>query len=235
MLQSNANLTLFVNSLMYLMQASILVPMAVVWWRRQHFSRPVKLLSWYVYLSLISSVLADFFRFGTPPSNHLFLIGFNCAKLALIAAVYYQALPKAKLRRLIPVLVVAVLATVLLLTQRDTDLAISVSRVAQFTLLAACAILYLDKSLDRSTGVALSRDPLSLLSIGHLIFTAGAVTAISLQYLALTKMEQYPQLIALAVNGLVFNYFLTLAFLRARSSGVGAASLRGVTSQLASG
>ncbi len=178
--QPTANSDLFVSSLMYLMQTSILVPMAVVWQRRRHFFRPVKLLSWYVYLSLISSVLAVFFRYGTPPSNHLYLIGFDCAKLALIGAVYYQALPKVKLRRLIPVLVVAVLASVVVLAPRDTYLAISVGRIAQFTLLAACAILYLDKFLHCSTGVALSRDPLSLLSIGHLIFTAGAVTAISL-------------------------------------------------------
>ena len=231
--QPNASLYLFVDCLLYLMQASILIPMAVVWWRRQHFSRPVKLLSWYVYLSLVSSVLADFFRYGTPPSNHLYLIGFNCGKLALIGAVYYLALPNVKLRRLIPVLVVAVLAGVLLVTQQDTNLAISASRIAQFTLLAACAILYLDKFLDRSTGVALSRDPLSLLSIGHLIFTAGTITAISLQYLALTKQEEYPQIIALSANGLVFNCFLTLAFLRARNSGVAAASQRGATAQLA--
>ena len=197
------------------MQASIVLPMVVVWWRWKHFSAPVRRLSWYVYLSLFSAVGARFFHIGNPPSNFAYLIAFNCGKLALVGAVYYQVLARPGVRQLVLALTGVGLLAVLLILYFDANLAVTVSRIAQGTLLAGFALLYLEQYSAQPAAGAATRDPLCLLSIGQLLFSALTVTAFSLAYLDQSAEAGEFKYLFLSLGGLVFNWFLTLAFLRA--------------------
>ena len=204
------------------MQASIVVPMVVVWARRRFFSAPVRLLSWYVYLSLFSVVGARFFLIGTPPNNHWYLIAFNCGKIALFAAVYYQVLRQPNARRLVFSVTAATLPLLLLASLYDTQLGISVSRVAHCALLAGFALLYFDQFASRTTTLPLSKDSLWLVSMGQILYSAVTVSFFSYGYFATGQSVWL--YIFMDVGGLIFNYFLTLAFLRARSTELGAST-----------
>lgn len=197
------------------MQASILLPMAVVWWRRHHFPAPVRRLSWYVYLSLFSVVGARFFYIGNPPSNWAYLIAFNCGKLALLGAVYYQVLVRPNVRQLVLALTAAALLGMVPIIYYDANLAVTMSRVAQCTLLTGFALLYLEQYLDRPTAGTATHDPLCLVSIGQLLFSALTVTAFILVYFDQSAGTGEIKFLFLSLGGLVFNWFLTLAFLRA--------------------
>ena len=199
-------------------QASILVPMVVVWARRRYFPGPVRLLSWYVYLSLFSVIGARFFHIGNPPSNMQYLIGFNVGKIALFGAVYYQVLTQRSTRRLVAGITGAVLAGMLITVLYDMRLAVSVSRVAHCTVLAAFALLYFDQYSERARGISPMKDPLWLVSMGQLLYSAVTISFFSYDFITEDTNESVWRYLFMDVGGLAFNFFLTLAFLRAQPS-----------------
>lgn len=205
-------------SMLTVMQLSILVPMLVVWVRRREFPPAVKVLSWYVYLSAFC-VLG--LRFFAPNDNSLYLICFNVGKIALFATVYYKMVASARMRQLVLITTLAALAVCIGLTgsglfTHSFDLAVVVSRVTQSAVLAAFALVYFEQMLSHSNKVPYARDPIWLLSVGQLLYSAGTVTAFSLDYLSRTKYEQAPKWIFISIIGIIFNVFLTLAFWRAK-------------------
>jgi hypothetical protein len=201
--------------IMQVMQASILVPMVVVWWRRKAFPPPVRLLSWYVYLSA-ASVLLSLVHKMFMANNHPILIGFNIGKVLLLGMVYYQVMQGPVRRRVVAGLTAASVAGLLVLATVDAFFCIAVSRVVQCAVLAAFAMTYLDQVSTQQVRVKLWRDPLVLLSIGQLLYSAGTVSAASYDYWSRTRAEQLPKYIFFAISGLAFNYFLTTAFLAAK-------------------
>lgn len=205
----------FTMGLMTFMQLSTLVPMLVVWWRRRHFPAAIKLLSWYVYLSAAMSAVGHLYPVYMS-SNYGSIIGFNIGKIILLVAVYQRVLLNRRLSRFLVVSSVVATAASLALAGYDGSLAVSVVRVLQCALLAGCALAYLSQILTYPTGVPATRDPLWLLSVGQLVYSAGTVTAFSLDYLSMTKHDQISKYIFIAVAGLVFNIFLTMTFLRSR-------------------
>ena len=216
MTMTSAELSRVSLLLFTVMQASIVVPMAVVWGRRRHFARPVKLLSWYVYLSLGAVVASRLLYPGLLPNNYGFLIGFNLGKIGLFAGVYRQVLTPGR-RRLVGVATGLALVGAAGAIAYDLDLAVTVCRVAQCAVLAGFALVYLDQTLGRPAGgPPPAHDPLWLLSVGQLLYSAGTVTAFSLDALSKTAYDQAPKNLFIAASGLVFNCFLTLAYLRAR-------------------
>ena len=202
------------------MQLSILVPMLVVWRRRREFPPSVKLLSWYVYLSAFCALGV---RLIVPNDNSLFLIGFNLGKIVLFATVYYGMVESARMRQLVLITTLVALVVCIGLTGsgffiHSFDLAVVVSRVMQSAVLAAFALVYLEQMLGPSNKTPLLRDPIWLLSVGQLLYSAGTVTAFSLDYLSETQYDQAPKYMMVAVIGIIFNVFLTLAFLRAKTA-----------------
>lgn len=218
--------------LMSLMQASILVPMVVVWRRKRHFTPAVKLLSWYVYLSAVAALGPRLLYPAVFATNYGFICGFNIGKILLFGAVYYKVLQQARIRQL--VLVVAILSAVVLvgLYPYNTLLTITLSRVVQCTILAGCALLYMEQLLSQRTAGHNMHDPLWLLSVGQLLYSAGTVTAFSLEYLSVTIYDQTWKYCFVALSGLAFNYFLTLAFLRAQPDGLSAPDMEASPSTL---
>lgn len=201
---------------MTLMQLSILVPMVVVWQRRTHFSPPVMLLSWYVYISVFFVVSAKLSA-AYLHNNLYFLIGFNVTKMLLFAAVYRLVLTSTRMRRVLAVATVVALGTVAGTFAFGAAAALAVGRVAQCALLAGYALAYLEQLLSRADSRTLGQDPLGLLSLGQLIYSATTVSVCSIDIVA---QDHWPVIhlfsdVFLASAGLAFNYFLTLAFLRA--------------------
>ena len=202
------------------MQLSILAPMLVVWLRRQEFAPAVKVLSWYVYLSALCTA-SIWLMIANGYDNSLAIISFNIGKIALFGVVYSLVMDSVRMRRLVRgTTLVAVLICVGLtlagLFAHSFDLAVVVSRVIQSAVLAAFALGYFEQMLGRNNAVPLSRDPIWLLSVGQLLYSAGTVTAFSLDYLSVTQYDQAPKYIMVSVIGIIFNGFLTLAFWRAK-------------------
>ncbi|MBU6122758.1 hypothetical protein [Hymenobacter siberiensis] len=205
------------NWLVTFMQFSILVPMVVVWWRRQHFSPAVKVLSWYVYISA-------FFALGARLSgiylhnNLFFLIGFNVTKVLLFAAIYRMVLTAPRMRRVLAVATLVALGIVAASFALDTARTVTVSRVVQCAVLAGFALVYMEQGLNRIGNYKFSHDPIWLLSVGQLIYSATTVTAFSIGFVALFRGDIFDKMSALSfsIGGLALNYFLTLAFLRAK-------------------
>ena len=203
------------EGLLYLMQVSIILPMAVVWRRRRFFSAPVRLLSWYVYLSAICALAA---RLGALYlHNNLFvLIGFNILKMMLFAAVYAQVLTSARLRRLLQWFTASGLVLVVCIAGLNQSTATDVARVTQCAVLAGFALAYLEQSLNRRSVAQSFHDPLWLLSVGQLLYSAGTVTAFSVGNMHMKGFLTDVVFFCVALFGLVFNSFLTLAFWRAQ-------------------
>lgn len=223
--------------LMDIMAASILLPMVVVWRRSRHFPPPVMLLSWYVYLSLASAVGSRFLYPAYFNNNYGFNVAFNLGKIALFCAVYYPVLRPTITRQILAAITLAIIVGVIGLigTQGlQHHLAVDISRVAQCAVLAGFALAYLDQKLSCNTSGPVSHDPVWLLSVGQLLYSAGTVTAFSLDYQTVTRFDQTPKYIIIAFAGLVFNTFLTLAFLRAKPVSKPAATVNDeATNQLA--
>ena len=158
---------------------------------------------------------ARFFYIGNPPSNWAYLIAFNCGKLALLGTVYYQVLARPSVRQLVLALTATALLGMLPIIYYDANLAVTVSRVAQRTLLAGFALLYLAQHSAQPAAGAATHAPLCLLGIGQLLFSALTVTAFSLMYLDQLAGTGEFKYLFLSLGGLVFNWFLKLAFLRA--------------------
>jgi hypothetical protein len=213
-----------------MMQVSIVVPMLVVWWRRRHFSPPVKSLSWYVYLSAAGSLISALSYPAYTPNNYGFIIGFNLGKVALFGAVYHQVMEVPGLRKFVAASALAAVSAVGVVIAIDLFSAVALSRVVQCALLAAFALVYLEQTLTRpgpDTDVAFTtRSPLWLVGLGQLLYSAGTVTAFSLEALSQTKADQSYKYIFIALAGMVFNWFLTLAFLRARRSDYSVAEVK---------
>lgn len=203
--------------LLYTMQLSIVVPMIVVWRRQRQFPPAIKLLSWYVYLSAFCSIAA---KLGAMylHNNQAFLIGFNMGKLLLFAMVYGQVMPDRQ--RLLQWITIAAGAIAVLTMGYEMVLAVDVARVLQCALLAGFAILYIDFQLADNRFKSGFQNPMWLLSVGQLIYSAGTVTSFAFDYVfhSINKTVYYIDLLMafVSVSGLVFNAFLTLAFLRAR-------------------
>ena len=103
------------------------------------------------------------------------------------------------------------------ITASNWVLAVDTARVAQCTLLAGFALLYLEQTLTQTSVSRSFRDPLWLLSVGQLVYSAGTVTAFSLGMMHTSGLISAVIYVCISVSGLAFNYFLTLAFLRAQT------------------
>ena len=215
---SETALLLLLHWLLLFMQTSIVVPMAVVWWRRRRFFSPaIKLLSWYVYLSAFCVVVVVNYEELGLPSNFGFLAGFNIGKMGLFAAVYYTVLKSAKMRKYIAVIATAaVLASVAIFAHSGTMDSVDFIRVTQCAVLACFAMIYLEHSLTKVSTRLLTHDPLWMLSVGQLLYSAGTVTVFSLDYMHTSQLHRLLKFSLVSISGLVFNTFLTLAFLRAK-------------------
>ncbi|MDB5267669.1 MAG: hypothetical protein JWP58_709 [Hymenobacter sp.] len=202
--------------LVAVMQFSILVPMAVVWWGQRHFSAPVKMLSWYVYISAFFSLGARLSAIYLH-NNLFFLIGFNIAKVLLLAAVYRLVLTAPRTRWVLAIATLAALGVVAASFALGVPRAVTVSRVVQCALLAGFALAYLEQGLNRTDSGKFSGDPIWLLSVGQLIYSATTVSTFSIEIVTLFEGSIFNTFSALSFSlaSLVFNYFLTLAFLRA--------------------
>jgi len=210
---SSDQIDLFSDWLMYAMQASILIPMAVVWRQRRHFSPAVRLLSWYVYLSLTSVLLLQLYP-RYLPSNYAILVAFNMGRIALFGAVYHHVL-RGRARQVVAAATAAALVAALAAVAYNLSAAVAIVRVVQCAVLAGFALLYLEQRLARPA----ARDPLWLLSVGQLLYSAGTVTAFSFTtHAGVTRHDITVKFLFVSISGLVFNYFLTLAFLRAQAS-----------------
>jgi hypothetical protein len=207
--------TLFTDHLLHLNQASVLVPMVVVWWRRQHFSPAVRRLSLYVYLSAFCSLGMNFLCPALFKSNHGFVVAFNLGKILLFGAVYYRILLSLGARRAVLAATVAAVAGGAGMFAYESHLGVSGSRIMQCAVLAGFAMLYLEQTLQRPPKTRNMQDPFWLLSLGQLLYSAGTVTSFSLDHLSGNVYNENWQFVVSGAIGLVFNYFLTLAFLRA--------------------
>lgn len=222
-----------VMRLMTVMQFSILVPMVVVWWRQRHFSPPVKVLSWYVYISAFFALSARLSAIYLH-NNLFFLIGFNVSKVLLLAVVYRLVLTGPRTRRVLAVATVVALGIVVASFALGTAQTVTVSRVVQCAVLAGFALAYLEQGLNRSNNHRFSHDPIWLLSLGQLIYSATTVSAFSIEIVTLLRNPLFSQLTAVSFSlaSLVFNYFLTLAFLRATPGAPTPTAVTAVKSQL---
>ncbi|MDO7854278.1 hypothetical protein [Hymenobacter convexus] len=208
--------TAFTDYLLNLNQASVLVPMVVVWRRRRHFSPAVKLLSWYVYLSAFCSLGINFSSPAIFATNHSFVVGFNLGKILLFGAVYQQILHSAGARRLVKMVTLGAVVCIAAMLAYGTTLAVPGSRIIQCAVLAGFAMLYLEQMLNDSPKTRIMQDPFWLLGLGQLLYSAGTVTSFSLDYLSKNVYDQNWKYVIIALIGMGFNYFLTLTFLRAR-------------------
>lgn len=223
------------NWLMYLNQASIIVPMAVVWWRRKHFAPAVKLLSNYVYLSAFCSFGINFLYPAVFATNYWFLAGFNLGKTLLLGAVYYSVMKSAPLRRVVLNTSLVAMLCVLSVFFYNTYAGVTCARLTQCAVLAGFAMLYLEQSLNRPAPRRNGHNPIWLLSVGQLLYSAGTVTAFSFDYFSVTIYDQSSKALIAATLGLVFNGFLTLAFRRAKRTDATAVPPRpALATQLAS-
>jgi hypothetical protein len=101
----------------------------------------VRLLSGYRYLALFSSVAARFFHLAKA-RNLEYLIGSDCGKLALLAAVCYQVLAR---QLMLCLTVVALLGMLPVILTHELHLVATLSRVLQCTVLTGVGLLYLDQ------------------------------------------------------------------------------------------
>ena len=144
-----------------------------------------------------------------------FLTGFNCAKLVLLGAVYYQVLRRPEVRHLIMPLIMVLLAVILVVICYSLPLALLTNRVAQCTLLSGLALLYLDQFSNRAIVPFITHGALCLVSIGQLLFSAITITTFSFEYGSHNDIQFNFKQLFNSLGNLVFNIFLTLAFLRA--------------------
>jgi hypothetical protein len=205
------------ENLSWVMQVSILVPMVVVWRRRRYFPPAVRLLSWYVYLSLVSVLgarVSEFYHL----SNWLAVAGFNLGKIALLGGVFYLALHQARARSLVALTTLATLVFGLYsMWQLGIGFLLTYARVTQCAVLAAFALAYLEQLSREAPAGRLGHNPLFLVSVGQLFYSAGTVMYFSMDFNHMPSPQLKFYFGIVAILGLIFNFLLTLAFLRARS------------------
>lgn len=211
------------------MQISVVVPMLVVWRRRQYFTPEVRLLSWYVYLSALSSSLLwllDFlyYQFHIDNVNWGVLLSFNDCKILLFALVYAKNFEGGRARW--AVLLIAVVAVAMgflvwpasfLVVSPNLEIHLLYARVAQSVVLAGFSLVYMERFARLCYPCEPMQDPLYLLSIGQLLYSAGTVPTFCYALFAMdTRSHTLSIMTFLGIMGLAFNYLLTLAFLRAQ-------------------
>ena len=197
-----------------LMQVSILVPMAVVWKRKKDFPTPIRMLSWYVYLSVgcvIAAKLAAFYFHN----NLLLVSAFNGGKVLLFAAVYTQVLSSGRVRRVLLQATVVALLIIVSSIFYNWKIAGNIARMMQCTLLAGFALAYLEQELNNPALRRGFRDPIWLLSVGQLLYSGGSIVG-NLDTFTDKPFNSWVLFSSLIFSGLIFNYFLTLVFLRAQ-------------------
>jgi hypothetical protein len=209
------------NVLSWFMQLSILVPMVVVWRRQAQFPPAVRLLSWYVYLSLLSVIAARSAEF-MHQSNLLILTAFNFSKILLFLGVYYMVLQQQVVRQTLAVLTaLGLLAGVAIFGWLDTSFLLTFSRTLQCALLAAFALAYLEQLAREPPAGQLRNNPFFLVSVGQLFYSAGTIIFFSFGLAKLTYAQNKIYFGIVAIVGLFFNALLTLAFLRAKPEAPG--------------
>lgn len=218
-LVSTTQLVIVAEALSLFMQASIIVPMVVSWRRWEQFSPAIRLLSSYVYLSALSVVAARWAEW-THHSNLLYLIAFNAIKILLFTAVYFQVLQLRWLRWLFVVLTAAgLLGGVYVGLRQEMGFMMTYFRTLQCGLLAALALAYLEQLSREPPKERLRSNPMFLVSVGQLIYSAGTVVFFSLDFTKASVAQNKIYFAVVAISGLIFNYMLTLAFLRAQPGG----------------
>ncbi|MDO7874283.1 hypothetical protein Q5H93_06025 [Hymenobacter sp. ASUV-10] len=219
LLVSTTQLVIASEALSLLMQVSIIVPMVVSWRRWSQLSPLMRLLSSYVYLSALSVVAARWAEW-THHSNLLYLMAFNAGKIILFTAVYFQVLQLRWLRWLfVGLATVGLLAGVYVGLRQEMGLMMTYFRTLQCGLLAALALAYLEQLSREPPRERLRSNPMFLLSVGQLIYSAGTVVFFSLDFTRASVAQNKIYFGVVAISGLIFNTLLTMAFLRARPDG----------------
>jgi hypothetical protein len=218
-----------------IMQFSILVPLVVFWWHSKHLSPSMRLAGRYVYVSG-GSLVFGYTTMYFFENNHLAIVGFNVAKLLLFVAVYRQVLVPTRWTELLWLASVGTLCGVGGLLFYDWPMAFTAARIAQITILAAYALIYLDQNLTLMSprNANNQHSPLWLLSTGLLLGTALAITASSLTLFHFTLYYVSFNAIFIIFSNMLFNGFLTLALLRSQPDEVTPLTAGAATSALAS-
>jgi hypothetical protein len=135
-----------------------------------------------VYLSALGVVAARWAEW-THHSNLLYLIAFNACKILLFTAVYFQVLQLRWVRWLFVALTAAGLREGIYVSlQQEMGFMMTYFRTLQCGLLAALALAYLEQ-LSREPPVGrLRQNPMFLLSVGQLVYSAGTVVFFSLDF-----------------------------------------------------
>ena len=147
-------------------------------------------------------------------------MAFNAGKILLFTAVYFQVLQLRWVRWLFVGLAAAgLLGGVYVGLRQDMGFMMTYFRTLQCGLLAALALAYLEQLSREPPMGRLRQNPLLLLSVGQLVYSAGTVVLFSLDLTKASVAQNKIYFGIVAVAGLIFNYLLTLAFLRARPDG----------------
>lgn len=204
-------LSLFWDGLTWLSQAGTLVPLSLWLYRRQ--LRPALLpLVLYAGLALANGGLE---RLLAPPLQPWRDVVFYLLKMSLMATAYYQGLNRRMARYSVAGLSIALLISTLLgLLPPDANhqqWAASYARLGQCAVLASFALTYLEQLLSTTTISDLSRDPLFLLSVGQLLYSALTVGYFSLLNQPTTEFTSEIGGGLLTIARLIFLVFLVLA------------------------
>ena len=124
-----------------------------------------ELVRLHICIFFIYTFLSNTYLHNSP----CFLIGFNVAKVLLLAAMCRLVLTGPRTRRVLAAAVVVALGIVVASFALDTARTVTVSRVVQCVLLAGFALVYLEQELNRGSNHKFSYNPIWLLSLGRLI------------------------------------------------------------------
>ncbi|WP_324671757.1 hypothetical protein [Hymenobacter sp. GOD-10R] len=222
MLQIPAWLLTASEVLEWVSQLSVLVPLAIAWRRRTLFAPTVRVLFWYTYLSLFTSLALQIgrhlFHLNTPV-QHLYTL----LKTLLFGRMYYLALRRPWHRQLVYGLTLGFAGFAALdafylegLTHFN-----SYGRAVQSLLLIGFAMLYFEQMLRELRVSRLEQDPLFLASVGLVIYSAGT----GMLFVLINNFRESLSALTLAFDtvsllNIAFNVLLTFAFLRAHPSEV---------------
>jgi hypothetical protein len=175
-----------------------------------------------VYLSAIAVLLSRILN-QLAIVNISAFIGFNYGKVLLFGLVYAKAMRHTGTRRLVLLLAGAtVLAGLVLWPVHPFIISTALNehlvyaRVAQCVVLATFALIYMEQFARMRFSHQPTQDPIYLLSIGQLLYSAGTVFSFSYDFLTPNIYARIAIGFFIATMGLIFNYLLTQAFLRAK-------------------
>jgi len=220
MLQVPAWLLKASEILEWVSQLSIVVPLVIAWRRRAFFTPAVRVLSWYVYLSLFTSLALQIGRHllhVNNPVQHLYTL----LKTLLFSHMYYLALQRPWHRQLVYWLTIGFVVFAALDAFYFEGLMRynSYSRALQSLLLIGFAMLYFEQMLRELRVPRLERDSLFLASVGLVIYSAGT----GMLFVLTNNFNEDLSMLTLAFDtvfllNIIFNGLLTLAFSRAELS-----------------